>query len=609
MGIVPGASSPISASFKDRVSHGELDRCADLAGSERMASMRTIKLGRTAAFALVLLFAAACTPATKRAAGHGVHGGTLRVLSAAPMIYSLDTAVAYTPDSSALERAYARRLYGFDNSGPPEGPGALVPDLATGLPQVSPDRRTYTFTIRSGVHYAPPVNREVVAEDFVTAVQRLYDKKTPSPGQLYADLIAGVAAFRDGRVRTITGIVAVDPHTLRITLAKPAGDFLSMLTMPFFAPVPGEYARRYRVGDNYSGHLVGSGPYTIEQYQPLRYVVLARNRNWDPATDPLRQAWVDRIEVQIGSANADAVQQAIEQDNADLALDFDPPPARLRAIASDPAKARRIRVVYSGCERYLALETNRAAGPTSDVRVRRAINLAVDKVDALEEFSGGPGGYRGAAASTVLPPNVLGYHPYDRYRTPGNRGDPERARKLLAQAGYPDGVTLTFASHSEGKTVLLDRAIGRSLARANIRLAYRTYAPAKVDGALRVRSQRREHQIMDMAWCMDWPGDSARSFFVPLLDGRHPPDSRNFGEYDNPDVNRLIDRALAEHDPEVRAALWSQLDERVMRDAAWVPLFYHKASYFFSARVRNWTLDRSSSMPDLTAIWLDPRAR
>jgi hypothetical protein len=58
----------------------------------------------------------------------------------------------------------------------------------------------------------------------------------------------------------------------------------------------------------------------------------------------------------------------------------------------------------------------------------------------------------------------------------------------------------------------------------------------------------------------------------------------------------------------VRTALWSRLDERVMRDAAWVPLFYHKASYFFASRVRNWTLDRSSSMPDLTGIWLDPHA-
>jgi peptide/nickel transport system substrate-binding protein len=541
-------------------------------------------------------------------AGPGVRGGTLRVLTWAPMVSSLDTAVAYSSESSALARTYARRLYGFDTSRPPDGAVAPVPDLASGTPHVSPDGRTYTFTLRSGVRYAPPVNQEVVAEDFVTAVKRLYDKKTPSPGQVYANLIAGAAEFRDGKAKTISGLVAVDSHTLRITLVKPAGDFLSILALAFFAPVPSQYALRYKVGDHYSGHLVGSGPYTVEQYAPGRSVVLARNRNWDPATDPFRSAWVDRIEVQVGRTNTEAVHQAIEQATADLALDYDPPPERMRAITADPAKAARLRVTDSGCERYLALETNPAAGVINDVRVRRAINLAVNKVAALEAFSEGPGGYRGAIASTVLPPSMPGYHPYDLYRTPGNRGDPERARKLLAQAGHPDGVTLTFASHSDGNTVLMDDAIERSLARAHIRLARKTYAPDKLFDALRVRSQRKEHQIVDMAWCPDWPGDSARSFAVPLLDSRlAPSNSFNYGEYDNQDVDRLIDMALAERDPKRRAALWSEFDEQVMRDAAWVPLFHPKVAFYSSTRVRNWTLDRSSSMPDLTAIWLDPR--
>jgi peptide/nickel transport system substrate-binding protein len=569
--------------------------------------MHTIRLGRTACFALVLLLAAACTSSSGGTGGHGVRGGTLRVVSEADtMIDSLDTAIAYAPGSAAIERTYARRLYGYDSSAPQDQVAVPVPDLATGLPQVSPDGRTYTILLRTGIHYAPPVNREVVAEDFVTAVQRLYDKGAPSPGRLYADLIAGAAAFGNGKARRITGLVVVDPHTLRITLAKPAGDFLSILTMTFFAPVPGEYAGQYKVGDNYSGHVVGSGPYIVEQYEPSRLVVLARNRNWDPATDPLRSAWADRIKIQIGS-NADAIQQAIEQGDADLALDFDPPTTRLRALASDPAKARRFRVAYSGCERYLALETNPAAGPIADLRVRQAINYAVDKVGALEEFSGGDGGYRGAVASTVLPPTVLGHHPYNLYQTPADQGDPKRARELLAQAGHPNGVTLTFARDTVGKNISLDRAIGTSLGRAGIRVAWRTHPPEEMDAALSSRKYRREHQIADMAWCMDWPGDSARSFFVPLLDGRHPPNSRNYGEYDNPDVNQLIDKALAESDRQRRAAMWGQVDEQVMQDAAWVPLFYHKASYFISTRVRNWTLDRSSSMPDLTAIWLDPR--
>src|SRR4029450_8916679 len=196
---------------------------------------------------------------------------------------------------------------------------------------------------------------------------------------VYSNLIAGAAEFRDGKAKTISGLVAVDSHTLRITLGKPAGDFLSILALAFFAPVPSQYALRYKVGDHYSGHLVGSGPDTVEQYAPGRSVVLARNRNWDPATDPFRSAWVDRIEVQVGRTNTEAVHQAIEQATADLALDYDLPPERMRAITADPAKAARLRVTDSGCERYLALETNPAAGASDEGTVRRATNPARHK--------------------------------------------------------------------------------------------------------------------------------------------------------------------------------------------------------------------------------------
>jgi peptide/nickel transport system substrate-binding protein len=71
-----------------------------------------------------------------------------------------------------------------------------------------------------------------------------------------------------------------------------------------FAPVAGEYAASYAVGDNYSGHLAGSGPYTVDSYLPERFFVLVRNPNWDQATDPLCKAWVDRIQVKLGVSTA-----------------------------------------------------------------------------------------------------------------------------------------------------------------------------------------------------------------------------------------------------------------------------------------------------------------
>jgi len=569
--------------------------------------MRATTISRAACLALgLVLLGAGCSGPKRVSSAAGRPGGTLRVLVSD--IQSLDTATVVSSWDFALAHAYARTLYGYDLAGPPERVGVPVPDIASGPPRLSADRRTYTFRLRGSVRYAPPVNHEVRAQDFITAVERLYDKATPSPGRQYADLIAGARQFGAGTAKRIAGLAAPDARTLRITLVKPAGDFLSILAAePFFAPVPREYAANYAVGANYSGHMVGSGPYTLARYVPNRIISLIRNSNWDPATDPLRTARVDRIEVKLGSP-ASAVQQAIERGEADLSLGSHVPATRVAALRADRRLSGRLAVVDSGCLTTLALGTHRAAGAVADVRVRRAINYAIDKV-AVRDALGGRYAPDGEIASTILTPGDLGYHKYDLYPTPGSRGDPARARTLLAEAGYPDGLTLGFVNMRGGQFAAATTPIRTSLAQAGIRLKITTYE----DGDLWIRSlalpsKRLEHQIGLTRWCPEWPGDNARSTIVPQLDGRliNPRDNSNFSEYDNPAVNRLIDQALAEPDRDRRAALWGQIDERVMRDAPWVPLMHDRWSYFWSSRVRNWVFNSWTAMPELTTVWLDP---
>jgi peptide/nickel transport system substrate-binding protein len=395
--------------------------------------MRTARGFRMACLTLALaLVAVGCAGPQRDADGDGVRGGTLRVLSN-ELDAGLDTAVY---PNYEIVRAYARTLYGYNLAGPPEQQIIPVPDIADGPAQVSPDRRTYTFRLRAEVRYAPPVNREVTATDFITAIERLYDKQSRlSGGPIFADLIAGAAAFGAGKTSRISGLAAPNPRTLQITLEQPAGDFLSILTLPFFAPVPGEYAAHYQVGDNYAGHVVGTGPYTLTTYAPGTTVILDRNPNWDPATDPLRKAWVDRIQFKLG-VSIPSIQQAIEHQEADLSLDSHVPQARIDALRADPEQSRRLSVNTTGSLLYLVLETNPKAGAIADVRVRRAVNYAIDKV-AYRDAIAGRFAAAGELASTILAPGSLGYHPYDLYPTPGGRGDPAKAKALLAQAGYP----------------------------------------------------------------------------------------------------------------------------------------------------------------------------
>ncbi|MGH2813592.1 MAG: ABC transporter substrate-binding protein, partial [Actinomycetota bacterium] len=419
----------------------------------------------------------------------------------------------------------------------------------------------------------------------------------------YARLIRGAGDFAAGKARTISGLRATDSHTLVITLDRPASDFPSLLTLPFFSPVPSGWASKYRLGRDYGAHLAASGPYRLEQYLPGRRIELVRNENWDPKTDPLRSAWVDKVSVTIGHTEAE-IQEAIEDGGADLNLDAVPPPVGdLQRLSDDPALARRLAVETTGCVHYLTMQMD--AGPTRELAVRQAVNYAIDR-RALVLAIGGA--YAGEPASTVLSPTLAGHSAFDLYPSQDATGDPDKARELLAKAGHPDGVKLTYAGQSLPKWKALYDALRVSLARAGIRLDPTFYDGLDVyPKSLRLRSKRDEHHLGAARWCPDVPGNGARSVGV-LLDGRliTPTANNNYGNYNNDKVNNLIDQAYEARDDQARSALWGQIDRQVMEDAAWAPLVYDREAFFWSSRVRNWTFTPWLANPDITNLWLDP---
>ena len=165
------------------------------------------------ALALVVSISGACQGnAPGSTSGSPVKGGTLHITNGDDVDY-LDTADAYSPVSWALERAYARTLYAYQSSADPGKAGTPAPDLATGPPTVTGNGTIYTFTLRQGVKWAPPVNRALKAQDFVYGLARMFDSKTPSSGQPYALFIKGADAFATGKATTISGIRAVDDQT------------------------------------------------------------------------------------------------------------------------------------------------------------------------------------------------------------------------------------------------------------------------------------------------------------------------------------------------------------------------------------------------------------
>jgi len=536
-------------------------------------------------------------------AGTPQKGGTLRIVNNADVDF-YDPANAYYTVSWTQMRLLTRQLYSYDITKTGDELSIPVPDLADGEAQ-STDNKTWTIKVRSGIKYSQPATSEVKPEDFIYAVERMYDKTNPGSGQSYANLIKGAKEFGDGKAKTISGMTA-SGNTLTIELVKPAADFKSILTMPFFTPLPRDYASKYKVGPDFNKHLVGAGPYRLSSYTPNKEADFVRNENWDAATDPLRKAWIDKVQIKIG-LEPEAIQQAIERGDADISQDTQPPNADLQRLSTNPDLKQRFSVNTTGCIRYMVLGQNPGAGAISKKEVRQAVNYATDKI-AIQRARGGP--FAGDPASTILTPTLLGFQKFDLYPSPDFKGDVAKAKQLLTQAGYPNGLTLTYVGGNAGAGARVNTAFQAAMARAGIKLKIKTYAGSAVyTDSLQLPAKRADHQIGQAGWCPDYAGDAARSFIVPLLDGRsiQPSGNSNYSETNDAAVNAKIDQALAEPDRAKRGQLWGEIDKQLMQDdVPWVPFLYDKTQFFWSSRFKNFHFTPWTAEFDPASVWLSP---
>jgi ABC-type transport system substrate-binding protein len=203
----------------------------------------------------------------------------------------VDPALAYYVISWQIEQATCARLVNYPDAGGDAG-RRLAPQIAQSLPTVSPDGLTYTFTLRDDFFFSPPTSNEKVAPaHFKYALERLLRPQMASPGQAFFGDIVGAADMIAGRATTLTG-VTVDGNTLRITLVRPAGDFLARLAMPFACPLPLTVPVS---PDGIPAPVPSAGPYYIASWTPRNQITLLRNPNYQGT-----QPFFDRFDVSIG---------------------------------------------------------------------------------------------------------------------------------------------------------------------------------------------------------------------------------------------------------------------------------------------------------------------
>ena len=576
----------------------------------------------------LVLLTSACTAAQHSGLHDGAtprYGGTLRIVGDSDVDH-LDTASAYASTTYTLERAFARQLITYPASGIHRMPTSLVPDLALDVPTtanggVIDSGTTYTYHLRSGPQWDTTPPRPVTAQDAVRGIKRLCNPVQPA-GALgyYESTIVGMAAYCTAFQRIaptvsaidafmahhrIPGIRAPDQHTVVFHLLHPATDFNNIIALPFSSPAPVEYQTYLPGSHALAENTVSDGPYRITDYRPGTQILLDRNPVWKQSTDPVRHAYVDRIQLTEG-VNAESAQLQLQAGAADLDWDTEVPTVDLPGLmrARDP----RLMIYPAGALNpygVINLQSPNADRATSKLDVRRALEYGVDRA-ALVQLAGGPA--LSAPLDQVITAGNLGYRHYDLYPSAGQHGDPSRARALLAAAGYPHGVTLKLEYPNDDRTRAVAQVLQANLARAGITL---TLEPAPVgdfyggDVVTPSLARAGKWDVALGSWGPDWFGNNGRTTIQPLLDGStYGVGSEDFGDYDSKVENRLIARALAAPTPAQAAALWHRADVTAMTDAAIIPFVADKRVVFRSARVQHWRIDPDSWQGDVTALWL-----
>ncbi|NUT48788.1 MAG: ABC transporter substrate-binding protein [Saccharothrix sp.] len=555
-------------------------------------------------------------------------GGTLTMVGAGDVDH-LDPALAYHTVTRGILRAYTRQLVGYAAGRDRSAVRRLVADLATEVPTAANGRVTghgtrYAFTLRDGVRWHTPTGpRPVTAHDVVRGIKRLAHPMATSPGlAYYLNAIEGMADLRDALAdapRTvdavaerlehtdISGVVALDDTEVRFTTRYPMPDFLTMLALPFATPAPVEYLRFAPGSPELDQAILSAGPYRIAAYHPGDRIELDRNPAWDPATDHLRAAHVDRIVIRQGLAER-VSHDLVMSGEADMLWDVQPLTEELPALlaADDP----RLEVWPAGLlSPYLVVNFAAAAedGATGKRAVRTALQYAVDKA-AVSLVWGGP--RLNDIADQILPPLCPAHREHRPYATDGGRGDPERARRLLAEAGYPHGLTLRLLYRDRDIHPATAEAVRQALARAGIRVRL---VPASITELFSEffssaeSARTREWDIALTGWEPDWYGDNARTYLQPLFDSRDVPENgdwgSNYGRYRGERVNRLLTAALTSADQDRAGELFREVEAEVLRDGAVVPILFAHQYWLHSTRVRNW-LPYPVLNGDLTNLWL-----
>ncbi len=441
----------------------------------------------------------------------------------------------------------------------------LVPYLATALPRISHDRKTYTLTLRKHLKYSDGSNVE--ASDFKATIER--DFLLDSAGAAFFRNIVGAKEFAKSPQRLKGGIrgILVDDTTgtIEIRLTQPQADFANVLASEFAAPVPADSPPT----DTSLHPLPSTGPYEITSYQPTSQILEQRNpyfraRRFDrnvPAGNPDRVTW-DIV------PDASVALHRVLTGKDDWMSYYQVPGKRLPAI--EEKHKSRLRTFTPPNLMYFFMNTR--VPPFTSLKVRRAVNYAISR-RRLKRLAGG----LAHTTENILPPGYPSFREHTLYRH-----DLRKAKRLVRESGFK-GKHVFVWNHD----VPADRPFTQYLVQVLDQIGFHAMEKIVTAGSYwaTIGNQKTRAQIGFADFVQDYPHPLD---WFRLLDGRAITEihNSNYANFDVGWANRQIEAltrptALS---PEVNSD-WAALDREVMRLAPWAPFLNQEATDFFSARV------------------------
>ena len=462
-----------------------------------------------------------------------------------------------------------------------------IPSIAKSW-EITPDGHQYTFHLRNDVFFHDdPIfpkgkGRKVIAADFVYSFNRLIDPKVASSGGwIFGDKVKDKNSFQ-----------APNDSTFIVTLNKPFPAFINLLTHQYCVVVPKEIVEHY--GKDFRSHPIGTGPFRFKYWKEEEILVLLKNEKYWEKDGTTRLPYLDAVKVTFISDKQSAFMNFIKKDldffyGVDGSYRDDILTKSGKMTRKYQHKFQLIKGAYL-CTEYIGIlvDTSKSIVRNSPLRfkkVRQAINYGIDKPRLIKYLRNGIGT---PAYSGFIPKGMPGF---DSTLVKGYHYNPQKAARLLAEAGYPHGkgmpeVTLTTSTSYRD---LIEYIQGELNA-----LGIKVKVDVTPSSSLRELMSKNSVNFFRGSWIADYT--DAENYLTVFYSKNKVPFGPNYTGYFNKDYDKLFEKSYFEKDPEKRFVLYRQMDNMVIQNASIVPILYDQSVTMLQNNISGYPINALSLM-------------